>query len=155
MAEDRLAPIIESAFDKLSSTAAASGYFERVLTHEPKSAPGTGLTFSAFLGPIRPIAPYSGLAVTSARVLITCRIYSPMLAEPQDRIDIDLAKASSYMLAQLTGDFGITGAYLDLLGSYGIDVSATPGYVELDRSMFRITDTTAPFIADDVFTQEV
>lgn len=156
MATDRLGPILETAFDKLSSTAAASGYFPGgVLTHEPKSAPTGGLAFACWLFEITPIALRSGLAVTSARAEIFTRVYSNMLAEPQDQIDLDLTRASSYMLAQLTGDFGIDGAYIDLLGAYGEGLAVATGYVELDKSMFRVADTPVPFIADDVFDQEV
>lgn len=156
MADDRLGPIIATALDKLSSTAAASGYFPGgTLTHEPKSAPTSGLTFACWLSEIKPIALRSGLAVTSARVEIFGRIYSNMLAEPQDQIDIDLAKASSYMLAQLTGDFGIDGAFIDLLGAHGDGLQVGTGYVDLDKTMFRVADITCPFIADDVFDQEV
>lgn len=156
MATDRLGPILVTAFDKLSSTAAASGYFPGgVLTHEPKSAPTSGLTFACWLGQITPIALRSGLAVTSARAEIPCRIYSNMLAEPQDQIDLDLARASSYMMSQLTGDFGIDGAFIDLLGAHGEGLQVGTGYVELDKSMFRIADVICPFIADDVFDQEV
>lgn len=153
MAEDRLGPILETAFDKLKSTAAASGYFARSLTHEPKSAPGDGLTFACWLGTIAPVPERSGLPVTTARTEILCRIYSNMLAEPQDQIDIDLAKAASYVVSQLTADFGIDGAYIDLLGAHGEPLRADSGYVELDRTMFRIVDIPTPFIADDVYDQ--
>lgn len=153
-AEDRLGPIVETAFDHLVSAAAKSGYFPGGADSvEPKSAP-SGLAFACWLSEIRPIPLRSGLDVTSARILIMCRIYQSMLAEPQGRIDIDLGKASSYILAQLTGDFGITGAYIDLLGAYGVQLAYNYGYVELDKSMFRIADVTVPFIADDVFDQE-
>lgn len=153
MATDRLGPILEEAFDKLVSVAAASGYFARTMSYEPKSAPTDGLTFACWLGQIQPIAPRSGLAVTSARAEIVCRIYSNMLAEPQDQIDIDLAKAGSYMLSELSGDFGIAGAYIDLLGAHGDPLQLGTGYVDLDKVMFRVADFPTPFIADDVYDQ--
>jgi hypothetical protein len=155
MAEDRLGPIIESAVDRLLSTAASSGYFSDSVSYEPKSAPGPGLFFSTWIGDIKPIAAQSGLDVTSCRVEMNCRVYRNMITEPQNTIDIELAKASSYLLAQLTGDFGIDGAYIDLLGAHGEPLGTTLGYIELDKSMFRVADTVVPFIADDVFDQEV
>lgn len=156
MAEDRLSPIITDAVNKLASTAGASGYFEGgVLTHEPKSGPGPGLTFATWIGEIKPIAERSGLAVTSVRVPMVCRIYRAMLTEPQDEIDTKLAVASAYLLTQLTADFGITGAYIDLEGAYGEPLGTDLGYVELDDNNYRIADTIVPFIADDVFDQEV
>lgn len=154
MAEDRLGPIIETAVDRLLSTAKASGYFDAGAdTVEPKSAPGPGLYWATWIEDIKPIPERSGLPVTSARIPMICRIYRNMITEPQSTIDTELARASSYMLAQLTGDFGIDGAYIDLLGSYGDPLGTDFGYVELDKSMFRITDTIVPFIADDVFDQ--
>jgi hypothetical protein len=81
------------------------------------------------------------------------RVYSSMMAEPQDRIDIDLSAATSYLLAQLTGDFGIIGAYIDLLGAYGDGLGSDFGYITQDRTVFRVSDITIPFICDDVFDQ--
>lgn len=153
MAEDRLSPIIAAAVDKLMSTAGASGYFDRCQAYEPKSNPGTGLTFATWIGQLTPIALHSGLDVTSMRMPMMCRVYSSMLADPQDEIDTKLAQASSYLLTQLTADFGIDGAYIDLLGSYGDALGTDLGYVELDESVFRIADTIVPFICGDVFDQ--
>lgn len=154
MATDRLGPILYEAFDKLISAAKRSGYFTNALSHEPKSAPTDGLTFACWLGQIQPIAEQSGLAVTSARAEVLCRIYSNMLAEPQDKIDPDLGIAGSYMLAELTADFGIDGAYIDLLGAHGEPLQLQTGYVDLDRTMFRVADIITPFIASDVYDQE-
>lgn len=155
MAEDRLAPIIETAVNKLVSTALQSGLFSAgVDSFEPKSAPPNGLYFATWIEDIQPIPLRSGLNVTSARVEMMCRVYRSMLADPQGRIDIELGQGSSYMLNQLTGDFGIDAAYIDLLGAYGDPLGTQFGYIQLDQSMFRIADTTVPFIADDVFDQE-
>lgn len=155
MAVDRLGPIIETAVDRIASTALASGYYDSVLRHEPKSAPSGELTFSTWIGDIKPIAEQSGLDVTSCRVLMMGRVWRSMLAQPQDEIDTRVAKAASYMLAELTGDFGIDGAYIDLLGSYGEPLQAPLGYIEADRTMFRVADIFIPFICPDVFDQEV
>lgn len=155
MATDRLGPIIESAVDRLVSTAASSGYFSDSISYEPKSAPGPGLFFSTWIGLMSPIQARSGLDVTSCRVEINCRIYRNMITEPQSTIDTELAKATSYLLAELTGDFGIDGAYVDLLGAYGDPLGAAFGYIELDKSMHRVSDIVVPFVADDVFDQEV
>lgn len=153
VATDRLGPIIAEAVNKLLTLASASGYFDRCQASEPKSNPGAGLTFATWIDDIRPIALRSGLAVTSARVPMTCRIYLSVLTEPADNIDTQLATTSSYLLSELTGDFGLTGAYIDLLGAHGDPLGTDLGYVELDESVFRIADTNVPFIADDVFDQ--
>lgn len=156
MAEDRLAPIIRAAVNKVVSVAGASGYFDRVQAYEPKSNPGPGLTFATWIDRIRPIALQSGLDVTSARLEMTCRAYLSMLSDPQDEIDTTLSVASSYLLTQFTAAFNIEGtdAYVDLLGSYGDGLGTDLGYVELDDAMFRIADTFTPVIAPDVFDQQ-
>jgi hypothetical protein len=153
VATDRLSPIVVEAVNKLMSVAAASGYFDSVQSYEPKSNPGPGLTFATWVNQIRPIALQSGLAVTSARVPMTCRAYLPMLADPQGGIDTRLAVASNCLLAELTGAFTLTGGYIDLLGAYGDGLGTDLGYVELDDAMFRIADTLVPFICPDVFDQ--
>lgn len=155
MAVDRLGPILEVAVNQLVTVAAESGHFPGgVASFEPKSAPSASeLYFATWIESINPIALRSGLAVTSARTEMICRVYRGMLTDPQDRIDLDLAGASSYLLNALTGDFAVEGAYIDLLGAYGEPLGCQFGYVELDRSMFRIADTTVSFIADDVFDQ--
>lgn len=152
---DRLGPIIPTAVNQLVTVAAESGYFPGgVASVEPKSAPaGNELYFATWIESIQPIAARSGLPVTSVRVEMICRVYSAMLADPADEIDMNLAVASSFMLNALTGDFAVAGAYIDLLGSYGDPLGCQFGYVQLDKSMFRIADTTVPFIADDVFDQ--
>ncbi len=155
MATDLLGPIIETAVDRLVSAAKASGYFDAGAdSAEPKSAPPAGLYFATWVENIDPRPERSGLAVTSCRVEMIARCYLGMLTDPQSTIDVRLGKAAAYMLAELTGDFGIDGAYIDLLGAHGDALGAQYGYVELDRSMFRIVDITVPFIADDVFNQE-
>lgn len=155
MATDRLGPIIETAVDRIASTAAASGYYDVTLRHEPKSAPTGELTFSTWIADIRPIAEHSGLDATSARVLMMGRIWRNMLAQPQDDIDTRIGKAAAYMLAGFTGNFGIDGAYIDLLGAHGEPLQAPLGYIEADRTMFRVADIFIPFICPDVFDQEV
>lgn len=152
--EDRMGPIAETALNEIVSLAQASGYFDRVNQHEPKSAPGSGLSFAAWVQEIKPIALQSGLATTTARMTVQTRVYSNMTQEPQDLIDINLTKSVTWMMAQYTGNFAIDAdAWIDLLGAYGVDLSSIGGYVELGGKMFRIMDTLIPFIAEDVWTQ--
>lgn len=154
MAEDRLSPIIATAVDKIMSVMGASGYFASFDSVEPKSAPAAaGMHGATWIENLAPIPQRSGLPVTSCRVEMMCRIYRGMLTEPQSTIDTELAAAASYLLAQFTGDFGIAGAWIDLLGAHGDPLAAQAGYVDLDETIFRIMDITVPFIADDVFDQ--
>jgi len=77
----------------VASHAKATGHFERVLAHEPKSAPGNGLTCAIWWQDLRPVAAASGLQATSVRLELQVRAYQNMLAEPQDDIDTDLLEA--------------------------------------------------------------
>ena len=52
------------------SHAAASGYFDRVAGHEPKNAPGNGLSAAVWVDRIGPVPAGSGLAATSALVVL-------------------------------------------------------------------------------------
>lgn len=155
MATDYLAPIIPAAVDKLVSIASASGYFDRVQAYEPKSNPGTGLTFATWIVEVRPIPLQSGLAVTSARMPMMGRIYLPMLDDPQDQIDTKVTVAAGHIMTELSAAFDVVnGAYLDLEGAYGDGLMSQLGYInDLDDAAFRIADITVPVICPDVFTQ--
>lgn len=162
MATDRLSPLAEAAQDELEAHARRSGLFDTVNTHEPKSAPGTGLTAAIWCQDIRPVAQRSGLNITSARLLFQTRIYTPMLAEPQDAIDLGMIKATAYLIAEYGGDFEITTehdgqtltAFVDILGSAGVPLGAQAGYLNQDGKLMRVMDTLVPFITDDVWDQE-
>lgn len=156
MAENRLGPIIESAINKLVTMASASGYFDRTQAYEPKSNPGTGLTFATWLANIKPIPLHSGLDATSARTMIMCRIYLPMLTDPQDTIDTRLGVAGAYVMTELSADFlgPDQSTSIDLLGAYGEALECGLGYVPLDNAHYRIVDIPVPFISPDVFDQE-
>lgn len=152
--DDLMGPICEAALVEIESLASASGYFDRIQTHEPKSPPGTGLTFAAWVQGIKPMPLQSGLNVTSARFLVQTRVYGSMTQEPQDLIDINMTKSVTWMMAQYNGNFQTaSNVWIDLLGAYGIDIESKAGYLNLGGKMYRITDTMVPFIAEDVWTQ--
>ena len=65
---------IEPLRNAVLSHAFASGYFEQVSGHEPKSPPPNGLTADLWSQDIQPIAKTSGLAVTSCRVAFWLRM---------------------------------------------------------------------------------
>lgn len=141
--------------DAVVSDVQRSGYFDKVNTHEPKKAPGTGLTAAVWLQSIEPIALASGLAATSARIIFTLRVYQSMLMEPQDLIDPSMARAVANLMRRYHDDFDFEGLIrnVDLLGSFGVSLSAVSGYLEIDGSMYRIMDMTIPCIVNDVWPQ--
>jgi hypothetical protein len=136
------------------SHAKASGKFERTLTHEPKSAPGNGLTLAAWVQNLRPITS-SGLASTSARLELSVRVYTNMLREPQDAIDTALLDTVDALMAAYSGDFELGGLIrnVDLLGEHGDPLSADAGYLEQDNKLYRVMVITLPLIVNDLWSQ--
>jgi hypothetical protein len=142
------------AFATLTGYAASSGFFDSVNGHEPKSAPGTGVSASFWINDLRPIQS-SGLAAVSMRLEFACRIALNMLTEPQDDIDPAVMDAVDAMLGALIGDFdfGGQGRYIDVLGSDGEPLRAQPGYVNQDSKMFRVMVILIPILINDAYTE--
>lgn len=130
------------------------GVFERVNKHEPKAAPGKGLTCAIWLDRVTPLKS-SGLAKTSVLLVLNVRIMSSMLQEPQDGIDGDMADAADKLLTAYSGDFQLGGAArnVDLLGEQGTPLSGQAGYVNQDNRLYRVFTITLPIIVDDVWDQ--
>jgi hypothetical protein len=140
--------------DAVISHAKASGRFERVLTHEPKSAPGNGLSVAVWVQNLRP-ASGSGLATTTARLQLSVRVYTNMLADPQDKIDTRLLDAVDALMAAYTGDFTLGGLVrdVDLLGADGDPLQADAGYLEQDSKLYRVMVITLPLVVNDLWAQ--
>lgn len=138
----------------IRSHAMTIGQFERVLGHEPKSAPGKGLTLAMFVDLIRPV-PSSGLSSTSALMVFMERIYVPMLSKPEDEIDIRIMEAVDALMAEYTQNLTLGGMVraIDLMGMHGLPLAARAGYVEQDKIMYRAMVITLPVIVDDVWAQ--
>lgn len=131
------------------------GVFNKVLTHEPKAAPGNGLTCSIWLNSLEPVATVSGLAVTSLRLELSIRIYENFKAQPEDEIDKRLLNATSKLMDAYTGDFQLSGTVMDidLLGAHGEPLRAEGGYLNQDGVLYRVVVMTLPIIIADVYTQ--
>ena len=144
-----------SILDGVLSHALASGLFARVNGHEPKSAPGSGLTAAVWVQTIKPYPGGSGLAATSGVVTLTVRLYSPMLAEPADAIDPEIMDAVDVLFTAYSGDFDLGGTVrnVDLEGATGPGLSAQAGYLNQDGKLMRIMDITLPVIVSDLWTQ--
>lgn len=136
------------------SHAMTTGAFRTVNSHEPKSAPGSGLRASIWAQSIEPITS-SGLAATSCVVTLNLRIYGNMLQKPEDDIDPRLMAAVSALMDEYTGDFTFGGTirHIDLLGMYGTPMKAIAGYVEIAGTMYRIMTMTIPCVINDLWVQ--
>ncbi len=145
----------QTLFNKIESHAKASGLFDSVNTHEPKSAPGGKLHCAIYVSTLRPMPLGSGLASTTGVVTIMARIYLPMIREPQDKIDPTIVAAADTLMSKYSGDFSLGGNVknIDLLGQTGESLEARGGYITIDKTTFRTMDITIPIIVNDVYTQ--
>ena len=141
--------------DSLTSHCLASGVFDRVDQHEPKKAPGTGVTAAIYLLKIRPYPAGSGMRATTGVVTMAIRSYLSMLQEPQDDIDAVLFEASNEVMLRLSGDFTLDGLIrnIDLMGASQESLEAEMGYVTIDGKMQRISLVTVPCIVNDLWSQ--
>lgn len=140
---------------RIESFAMASGRFDSVNGHEPKSAPGNGVAFAVWVQNIKPAA--SGQAATSGTLLLNGRVYIRFNQFPYDLIDPQVLSATLEIMAALSGDFKLGGAdnvrAIDLLGMEGMPLSAQAGYVDIDKTMYRVMTINIPLIINDMFTQ--
>lgn len=151
---------LRGIMDRVQSHALASGWFEAVTGHEPKSRPSvSGITAAHWVQEIAPVARASGLSVTSACVVIMVRLYSSMLQEPQDAIDPNLTDAADALMSAYSAGFTLGGlGTVDLLGIRGgTGLSCRAGYVPIgrggDSSLMRAYDITLPIILFDTWGQ--
>jgi len=146
---------ISTIFDKIVSHAATLGYFDSVLGHEPKNAPGNGVSAAVWVQSIRPYG--SGLAITSGVLLLHVRIYTSFLSQPYDAIDPNVLAATSALIGAYSGDFDFGGdggvRAVDLLGMSGTPLNAQAGYVEIDRKIMRIMTISLPVMVNDMWVQ--
>ena len=144
-----------SLFDQLKSHALRLGVFDRVATHEPKNAPGNGLSCSIWVESIDPLPDASSLIATSGRVAFHVRIYSNMLQEPQDDIDPQILIAVTTLMGEYSQNFTLGGTVrnVDLLGAHGEALRAQAGYLDISKHMHRVMVITLPIIINDLWTQ--
>lgn len=149
---------IGEVFDRLVSYALQGNRFQSVNQHEPKNAPGNGISCSIWIQDMTP-ARLGGQAATSWLVVFNARIYMSFTSQPYDMIDPRVTAAALQMIAALSGDFNFGSIpdadirHVDLLGANGVKLGARAGYMEIDRHMYRVMTVTIPIVVNDAFTQ--
>lgn len=143
----------QQVIEAVAGHALASGWFDKVNQHEPKSAPGNDLTAAVWVQALEPAS--SGLISTSVRFELSVRIYSSMLTEPQDSIDPRMMAAVWDLWAAYTGHFTLGGLVesVDLLGKDGHPLSGEAGYLDQDGRLYRVFTLTLPVKINDAFDQ--
>lgn len=146
---------VSALFNAMESHALETGLFENVNGHEPKRAPGNGLTAAVWVQSVGPVPEGSGLAITSGLLVFFVRIYQNMLMEPQDAIDPMVINAVDALFTAYSGDFELGGTVrnIDLLGATGTALSAQAGYINQDNKLFRAMTITVPLIINDLWGQ--
>lgn len=142
--------------NRITSHAMATGFFDRVNAHEPKSKPGRGLTCSVWIDRIEPARSRSGLTATDARVVFNVRVYTNMLQQPQDAIDPSVMDAVDRLFEAYTGDFdlGSETRFIDVLGmTQGHALDAQSGYINIDNMTYRVITISVPVIVSNAWTQ--
>lgn len=145
--------------DAVASHAMATGYFQHVNQHEPKSPPLGNLNAAVWVQTIAPAS--SGLVATSASVIMNVRIYSNLNAAQDaltaDRIDPDIMDAVDALLVAYSGDFTLGGLLrnIDLIGgnAQGQGLRAEAGYLQVGDTLFRVMTITIPMIINDAWSQ--
>lgn len=145
---------IEAILDALVSHAATTGHFEQVNEHEPKNAPGNGITAAIWVQAFRPLQ-ISGLNSTTGLLTFTFRIYQDFISDPSDMIDINMVRAFDDLMSLYSNDFTLDGLIrnLDLLGAHGNGLSFDAGYLQIDNKNYRIIDIHVPAVVNDLWTQ--
>lgn len=146
---------IAAILDGVVSHALATGRFERVNQHEPKSAPGTGLSCAVWVQSVGPALAASGLQATTGLVVFNVRLYTPMLGEPQDAIDPEIIATVDELFTAYSGDFELGGSVrcIDLLGQAGTPMRAEAGYLSQDNRLYRVMTITLPVLVNDCWEQ--
>lgn len=149
-----LATVFRDARDSVASMAASLGYFDAVTQHEPKNAPGKGLSLAVFVNRFRPVQT-SGLNSTSVLFELVAQLRCSAMRDPQDDIDLDLIEAADALCAAISGDFDLGAGIrtVDLLGQYGDGMDGRFGYIDHSGHKYRVTDIVIPCIVNDAWTQ--
>jgi hypothetical protein len=146
---------IKSTLEAVQSHILSSGYAREIVSiGEPKQPPQGGdssFRFAIFMDNVEVVE--TTLNTSIEKITVAIRIYRNMLAEPVDRVELQMAEAVSELGSSLMGDFSLGDTIRNIdFGQYGGGFTINWGYVELGGTMFRIADFTLPLIVDDSAT---
>lgn len=145
---------ITSILDAVVSHALASGRFDAVNGHEPKSLPAAGLTAAVWADRITPVRS-SGLTSTSVLLVLNVRLYASAVQEPADAIDPGLIDAVDTLCAAYVGDYELGGLVrqVDVRGQHGQPLDVRAGYLSQDGALLRVMTIALPLIVNDLWEE--
>lgn len=141
--------------DALVRVCKKTGRYSQGAAHEPKAAPGNGVSFIVLLTSETAI----GGGLDSTSTLLTYNISSRMSAmyDPQDDIDVKLGGATRDVARRLSGNFklGVDGVRsIDVKGIHGQPMGWTAGYVYHGDKWLRTFDLRVPIIINDAWPED-
>lgn len=147
---------LRGAYAELVDLISGAHAWGALMQHEPLSAPDVpGVVCCIWPAePMAPIAESSGLAGADARMPVMIRMLRNALAEPQDQRETDLIDAYDALMEAMLGDFTLHGQVraIDVLGESGEALAGQWGYLQLDKTIFRIVDVTVPLMINNAWT---
>lgn len=138
----------------LVTIAQKSGMFPGgVKKFEPRGQPPSGLSVSLISG-VLAATTTSGMNSASLRWQVDGMVYLPINVDPPENIDVLLMNAAAGYLEALCGQFTLGGLvrHIDIFGSDGDKLAATPGYLEHDKKMYRVNRLVIPLIINSKWT---
>jgi hypothetical protein len=138
---------------KLVSIGLESGRFGQVNGFEPNGQPPNGVTMSLISGPLTPIQS-GGMTGVCLRWQIDGQVYLPLNYKPTKDIDPKITGAAAGYLEDLCGQFTLGGLVrcVDVFGSDGEALSATPGYLAHGDKTYRVMQLMIPLLINERWT---
>lgn len=146
----------DQLIDAVLSQAATLGVFETVAEHDQLNAPSNGVAFNVLFGKVLPARGSSGLASTTAVVLLNAYLYRQTAGSlPLDQVDKSMVDALSVFFTSLHGGYTLGGLVrqVDVLGEFGTPLSATGGYTDYAGAQYRVIKVTIPLVVNDAWEQ--
>jgi len=142
-------------FAAMLSHGQSLGLFERVKGHEPKNAPGNGLSLAIWTKEIEPAVGSSGLNSTTGLITFSAMALYPAFVEPQEEMEQALLSAVDELIRAYSGDFTLGGMVrnVDLLNEHGAPLGALFGYTLIDNTWYRQGTVTVPVVINDLWTE--
>lgn len=145
----------QSIINATIDVALATGLFDVVNGHEPKSPPGSGLTAAVWVQRILPADGASGLGDTAALLLLNLRIYTSMRGANDDAIDPAVTDATDQLMTGFNAAFTFGGLVrnIDVFGEFGTKLDGQAGYITIGTAVYRCMTITVPCVINDVWPQ--
>lgn len=144
--------------DAVAGKVSGTGRFLSVSKHDWRAAPSEPGLVAAIIGQRLTPLVTSGLASMSVRCEVIVRILLNGQLDPQDLIDFELLGGADAIMGAIVGDskLGFSDGSVrcvDIFGSDGEPLRAECGWVDIDRTQYRMCDVFLPILLNDVWSE--